>query len=155
MEIGDYSLQTCGKSFMVEKLLQYRISNSQNDENNEERLQILGSPAAVYFKNLNSLTDEFPKTINFTLYRNNRSLSEGVYLVLEAMTFNILQIAKLNVFVLCASNISTHRFILYFPHARARKNFWENSFVETLINSEIPCPTHWFTHSVLQQVYSI
>lgn len=152
IKIGDCKsgtlLQECGKIYMLPKLIQYRIIFPEDDE---ERLQLLASPVALYMKNLR---DARPKTINFTMWRN-RTLSECVYLVLESKTFNISGRIGEDVFVLCAPNIPTHTFFIRFANRRSAAKFFSSSFVWTLLDNEIDCPTAWVTPDILQRVYSL
>lgn len=139
---------------MLGALAQYQIMDVPYLGNSEPRLQLIGSHVAIYMKNLDSYTDVRPRTINFGTYKT-KIPSDGVYLVLPSMTFNIVETRMNDVYVLCAENFPTHRFFLYFNHLKAHKNFLANSSFETIINRRIPCSTAWLTVEMLKNVYTL
>lgn len=144
--------------FLLGILAQYRIKDFHDDENNpiinEDRLELIGSPVSIYIKNLYSYNDVRPVTINFAPYKA-KTPSDGIYLVIQSMYFNIVEGGVKNLYVLCAEDIPTHRFILYFTNGKARKNFTETSSYESIINPRIDCSLGWLTYDVIDEVRAL
>lgn len=126
----------------MKKLFQYHIA--------EERVQLLAESAAVYTRNLKMLAR--PRTINFAQYRFITP-AEDVYLVLQSRKFNFSVEICPRMYILCTSDIKTHRFVVLFPDDKSVSSVFTTSSIAQDLNHDIPCPTDSLPFQVLQQLY--
>lgn len=151
-------LQECGAESEVDKLFQYRLYDSGN---NEERLEKLANFAVYYSKwmsvdrgrrvRTSNVGFTGPRTLNFTK-RGTSCSFQYAYLVLLSKTFNISEKVEehKNISVLCSLNIVTYRFILVFHNAREAHHFYRT--FQNHLDHRIHCPVDWLLPEILEKL---
>lgn len=142
-------------------MFKYQIPNVDariiEPENDLDRLLLLAKFPQFYAKQLNAQWFRDQITINFSVHGRNAPLqTKGIFLVLQSGTFNISEIIGTAddscMFILCSSNILTHRFIVLFSDLESAHNFYTT--VEPHLEVQLHCPTDWLTRELSNKVTS-